>query len=115
MRVIVCGGRHYSDWTVVAKTLDAIHAKTPFSIVINGLARGADRLAARWAAERGIELQFFDPEWERYGKSGGPRRNSRMLIEGRANLVISFPGGDGTADMVRKAYARGVRVIEVTA
>ncbi len=29
------------------------------------------------------------------------------------DLVIAFPGGKGTADMVRKARAAGVEVIEV--
>lgn len=36
-----------------------------------------------------------------------------MLSEGKPSLVVAFPGGEGTADMVRKARAAGVEVVEV--
>jgi predicted Rossmann-fold nucleotide-binding protein len=35
-----------------------------------------------------------------------------MLAEGRPDAVIAFPGGKGTADMVRKARAAGLPVVE---
>jgi hypothetical protein len=41
--------------------------------------------------------------WGRYGPAAGPIRNTQMLIEGRPELVVFFPGGDGTKDMVEKA------------
>jgi hypothetical protein len=37
-----------------------------------------------------------------------------MLMQ-RPDVVIAFPGGAGTADMVRKARVAGVRVMEVEA
>ena len=46
-------------------------------------------------------------------RGAGPERNARMLAEGRPDLVVAFPGGTGTADMVRRAKAAGVRVVEV--
>jgi hypothetical protein len=36
-----------------------------------------------------------------------------MLDEGRPTLVVAFPDGRGTADMVRRARGAGVEVIEV--
>jgi hypothetical protein len=36
-----------------------------------------------------------------------------MLGQGHPDLVVAFPGGRGTADMVRRANAAGVRVMEV--
>jgi hypothetical protein len=38
-----------------------------------------------------------------FGRSGGPKRNQQMLEEGKPDLVLAFPGGRGTADMVRRA------------
>lgn len=38
-----------------------------------------------------------------------------MLDEGKPDLVVVFPGGTGTADMVRRAKKAGVEVIEVGA
>lgn len=36
-----------------------------------------------------------------------------MLKEGKPDLVIAFPGGNGTKDMVTKARKAGIEVIEV--
>jgi hypothetical protein len=36
-----------------------------------------------------------------------------MLTEGKPDLVVAFPGGRGTADMVRRAYAANVIVKEI--
>jgi hypothetical protein len=60
---------------------------------------------ANYAAKRG--------QYQEYGKGAGPRRNKQMIEEGNPDLVIAFPGGRGTADMINRARAAGVRVIEV--
>jgi hypothetical protein len=36
-----------------------------------------------------------------------------MLVEGKPDLVVAFPGGRGTAGMMRLAKAANVEVIEV--
>ena len=33
-----------------------------------------------------------------------------MLAEGKPDLVVAFPGGAGTANMIEQARAAGVRV-----
>jgi hypothetical protein len=38
-----------------------------------------------------------------------------MIDQGRPDLVVAFPGGRGTADMVRRARAAGISVIEIGA
>jgi hypothetical protein len=35
-----------------------------------------------------------------------------MLDEGRPDVVVAFPGGRGTADMMMRAGSAGVEVIE---
>jgi len=54
----------------------------------------------------------FDADWK-LGKKAGPLRNQRMIDEGRPDLVVAFPGGKGTADMVRRAEAAGVKVLKI--
>ena len=44
------------------------------------------------------------------GRSAGPIRNQAMLDEGRPDLVVAFPGHHGTADIVRRARAAGIKV-----
>lgn len=109
LRVLVCGGRDYADAQNVAKTL----ATYPIGALIQGGAAGADRLAKLWAMKHNVPLSEFKADWLKNGKAAGPIRNQRMLDEGKPDLVIAFPGGRGTADMVRRAKAAGIRVIEV--
>lgn len=113
-RVLVCGGRNYNDHARVAAVLDKLHAEVGISLIIQGGARGADELAFGWARANGVEEIQFDADWENQGSFAGPARNKRMLDEGRPDLVIAFPGGKGTADMVRKARKAGVDVVEIS-
>jgi hypothetical protein len=132
-RVLVCGGRTYG-WARDKRTrellpqslkerqkltteLNKIYRENfGFECVISGMANGADILAAKWAEYSGIPLLKYpvtQEEWSRLGPRAGPLRNQRMLTEGKPNLGIAFPGGNGTADMVRRLVAAGVRVIEI--
>ncbi len=129
MRVLVCGGRTWgwahpteSDYRQRlaarqrAKTysvLDAFHNREPIDVVINGDARGADRLSSKWATHRGVPVARYPANWKHEGRAAGPIRNQRMLDIGRPDIVVAFPGGHGTADMVARAYDAGVRVFDV--
>lgn len=113
MNVLVCGGREYADWRHVSDALWALHHDTRISLLIHGAARGADELARRWAHLSGVSQLSFPADWKAHGKAAGPIRNRRMLEEGKPDIVIAFPGGRGTADMVRQARAAGVKVCEM--
>ena len=111
MRVIVCGGRDYDD----ERTVDAVMSALDLDCtVVAGSAPGADTLAVAWRKERGLSHEEFPADWRKHGKAAGPIRNQAMLDAG-ADLVIAFPGGRGTADMVSKAREAGVTVMEVRA
>ena len=64
-------------------------------------------------ASRESRMGFPQGEWDELGKKAGPLRNQRMLEEGKPELVVAFPGGGGTKDMVRRAVKAGVSVHEV--
>jgi hypothetical protein len=113
VRLLVCGGRSYADEARLVSALEEIHATHPISCVIHGASTGADAIADRWAVEHRIGVARFQAHWEIEGRAAGPLRNKRMLREGRPDLVVAFPGGRGTADMVRQAKAFGVPVVEV--
>jgi predicted Rossmann-fold nucleotide-binding protein len=113
MRVLVCGGRDYLDRSRLNAVLDRLHVERGFTLVIAGGARGADTLAAEWAASRGILFEIYIAAWETEGRKAGPLRNFQMLEEGRPGLVVGFPGGRGTAHMCRIAREAGVEVIEI--
>lgn len=111
MKVIVCGGRDFDNVSAVRHALTAAHAKRPITLLIEGGANGADKLAREWAKAEGVPCETVHADWKRYGPAAGPLRNSKML-EYKPDAVIAFPGGRGTADMVRIARQAGVKVWE---
>lgn len=118
MRVLVCGGREFADFERLCLEMDRIDRSCkPLGIthVISGAAQGADRLAAEWSKKYDLPVSFFPADRKKHGRAAGPIRNQKMLDAGKPDLVVAFHGGRGTADMVRRARAAGVEVIEVPA
>lgn len=113
MRVLVCGGRDYKDRDAVLRALDRVHIDKGITLLIRGGARGADTLAEQWAESLEIDIERYPANWSKDGNAAGPIRNARMLTEGKPDLVVAFPGGRGTADMIRQAEAAGVPVWRV--
>lgn len=108
--MLVCGGRDFADYDHVRETLDAF-IDLGITELIHGGANGADALAARWAKEADVCTTVFNADWS-IGRAAGPQRNQRMLDFGRPDVVVAFPGGRGTADMIRRAKAAGVPVMQ---
>jgi hypothetical protein len=113
-RIIVTGGRDYHDAAAMRRTFASLIAwHGPLEINEGGCPTGADA-GARWLrCERGLPGRTYEADWDRHGRSAGPIRNSTMLREVEPRLVVHFPGGRGTADMVQKARVAGVRIAEV--
>lgn len=120
LRVLVCGGRDYHDWKMlshVLRSVDNSYESTdnvgPISCIISGGAPGADRMAARWARDNDIPLEEYEASWYLYGSRAGYMRNEAMLNEGLPDLVVAFPGGEGTAHMTKIAKKANCKVIEI--
>lgn len=115
MKVLVCGGRNYRDYTHVKRTLDYLRLHYDgFELLIHGGAKGADTLAGMWALERGVHIAIVPALWDHYGKAAGAMRNSAMLAL-NPSLVVAFPGGRGTLNMKGQAEQHGIEVIEIGA
>ena len=119
-RLIVCGGRDFTDRQFVFDTLRRIHIKRRIGLLIEGGASsltpdgklvGADTFAWEWAVTWRVPVQTFHADWDSLGKAAGPIRNAQMLTEGHANGCLAFKGNRGTHDMLGKAYAAGVTVM----
>jgi hypothetical protein len=113
-RVLVCGGRDYSDANTLVTVLDELKQETEINgkrlIIIHGAAKGADKLAESWAEFNKLPIKPFHANWKKHGRAAGSIRNTQMLEEGRPDLVLAFPGGPGTRNMVQQAIKYGVPV-----
>jgi hypothetical protein len=113
--VIVTGGRSYRHRDRVFSVLDDLRVQYGDLVIVHGGCRGADYLAGLWAESRGQKVLVYPADWDRYGLSAGPRRNSKMIEENvDAALLVAFPGGSGTADCTKKAEKAGIRILLVT-
>lgn len=126
-RIGVTGGRDFDDFNLVVHTLCQMPRD---AVLVHGVASGADNLCAEWWAE--IQEREVDPHpaaWDApcrpsckpghrrprrggtYCPAAGNYRNQEMVDSG-LDLLIAFPGGSGTADMIRRARTAGVRVLD---
>lgn len=139
MKILVCGGRKFGDlktvkrgtplwhervaqYRFVHRTLDAMFPADkddmttwlppPDTVIISGMASGADTAAVDWAMVNWVSFLEFPADWKKLGSAAGPIRNQQMIDEGMPDLVLAFPGGTGTADMVRRARTAGIEVRE---
>lgn len=108
MRLVVTGGRNFTSYHKVEKALNQL----PFTptVLIQGGARGADSIAKQWAESKGIHVVTIDALWDYHGKSAGDKRNQAMIDIMRPDYCVAFPGGYGTADMVRRCKANHITV-----
>lgn len=118
-RFAVTGGRDFEDESM---TLAALCRLPAWSVLINGGARGADRLAAAtwrrlmhsWHPSVGLAdhyVQTYPADWREHGRSAGAIRNQRMLDTG-LDMLLAFPGGRGTAHMVDICGRAGVPIVD---
>lgn len=103
MKLAVVGSRSFDDYEYLKKMLD-YH---PCTQIISGGARGADRLAKRYATERGLPIKEFLPNWDTYGKSAGYIRNEQ-IVEACDELVAFWNSiSHGTKHSLKLAQDSG--------
>lgn len=122
-RILVCGGRDFSNYRLLSQSLDKIciarewvwdkEYLMPAVVIISGMAKGADTLAIEWAIVNWCTWEEYPADWETYGKAAGHIRNQQMIDEGKPNLIVALPGGRGTADMIRRGKKAGVEIIQI--
>lgn len=113
-RVLVCGGRYFDNYAFLKATLSLL-PPDPDRIFCHGGATGADSLVTLFCLEEGSPCEIIRADWEKHGKAAGPIRNQQMLDEFKPDVVIAFPGGRGTQNMISLARKAGVEVIDIGA
>jgi predicted Rossmann-fold nucleotide-binding protein len=105
MKILVCGGRSFGDTpeelAIVHEELSQIFE--PGDVLIHGGCRtGADRHAAEWGKANGYEVRAYPVDHSLDGAwpGAGPRRNKRMYLSSKPDMVVAFPGGRGTLNML---------------
>ena len=105
MRFFVCigGVREFNDYDFAKQKIDICLSrlsKCGEITIVTGHCKGTDMLAECYAFERGYSLEVYPADWEKYGRSAGPRRNKQMVEI--SDYVICFWNGKskGTKSLI---------------
>ncbi len=101
VKVIIAGTRSLVDAALVEDAMSKFQQDgyTPTEIVSGG-ASGVDKLGEEWARRYHIPVRVFAADWNRYGRSAGPRRNETMALYADALVAIWQGDSPGTRNMI---------------
>ena len=103
MRVIIAGSREVK---IENNKLWELIKDSGFDIteIVSGGCRGADQAGELYADIHDIPVKKFPADWNKHGKSAGPRRNQEMADY--ADVLILLWNGEsrGSFDMLTKAF-----------
>ena len=91
MVLAIIGSRSYDSYFLLEKEVKNLIQYPRITEIVSGGAEGADKLGVLFARLNNLKLKEFLPEWNRYGKSAGFKRNK--LIIDYADIVIVFWNG----------------------
>ena len=115
-RVCVCGCRDFTDYDFFReRCLLLLKNKMPNVIIISGGAKGVDTLAQQFADEFHLKNKIYKADWEKYGRSAGPKRNEEMVKVSEG--VIAFwdyqsKGTKTTIDFAKK-YSVDYKIVKI--
>ena len=120
-RVLVTGSRDWTDEQAIADALldtwhDATEDGADGILVVHGACpKGADKLAADWAAANGIPQEAHPADWNTNGKAAGFIRNQHMVNLG-ADICLAFiqDGSRGASHTAQLAEQAGIPTLRRT-
>lgn len=114
MKLAVVGSRDFNNYDMLKLFLDSYRNNYNELIIISGGAKGADKLAEKYAKENNIEIKVFLADWNGpHKKAAGFIRNTKIVEE--ADEILAFWNGEsrGTLDTINKAKKFGKKLLEV--
>ncbi len=101
MKVIIAGSRSITDPDLLGECLEQMsHEGWNVIEVVSGGAGGADQLGECWAERCKIPVKQFLPDWGKYGRSAGFRRNREMAEYADAAIVLWDGVSRGAKNMI---------------
>lgn len=112
VRIAVTGGRDYTNRDKVTEIFEKMLKALKMPLIIVGCCEtGLDLFVREFCEANKDRLNHIvcEADWNKYGKAAGPKRNT-VMVNLKPDLLLSFPGNRGTADMTRQSEAAGVKI-----
>ena len=112
MRILVAGSRTFDQYKLMVDAMENVVIAIPGEdCIVEGCARGADRLAELYGLNAGIYVEHHPADWDTWGRGAGFRRNVEMLESGIAVVVAFWDGKSrGTKHTIDQAHERLIPV-----
>lgn len=105
MKLAIVGGRDFDGYEKLEDVMNFFRVEDfqEVGVIISGGAKGADSLGERYAENWQIPIKRFLPDWNKFGRSAGFRRNQQIVDA--CDMVLAFWDGKsrGTKDTIDKA------------
>ena len=111
MRTIIAGSRYIDDYDFLCNVMDDLTIEP--TVILCGCADGVDALGKRYAKENGIKIEYYLANWKKFDKAAGPMRNSKMVANAEALVLIWDGRSKGSGDVLAKARVKGLAIKEV--
>jgi hypothetical protein len=108
MKVIVAGGRDFTNYALVEEAIKI--SGFEISQIVSGKAKGIDTLGEVWALANNVPVEAFPADWSQHGRAAGPIRNKQMAEYADALIAIWDGESKGTANMIQQARNKKLNV-----
>lgn len=111
MKTIIAGMRDFTDASEVYRAIKL--ANITITEVVSGGATGVDAIGEQWAEENGLTVDRYPvtkDDWNKFGRSAGPRRNAEMATVAEALIAVWDCKSKGTKNMIETALNQKLKV-----
>lgn len=113
--LLIAGSRTFNDLETFDKVTREVIGEDREITIVEGGAVGADSLARDFANGNGLPVEEFRPDWKKYGRAAGPKRNDAMtaFIKEKSGTALYFWDEEsrGTRQCIESARKKGIDVL----
>ena len=111
MKLAIIGSRTFNDYYAAEQVFLKEFREQDITEIVSGGAKGADLIGKDIAVNFKLKYKEFLPDWQKFGRSAGFRRNQDIIDY--CDLVLAFWDGKskGTANSIDIATRQGKKVI----
>lgn len=117
MKIAVSGCRDYNNYPEFYRKMEEYfeNIQADEIIILSGHCRGTDSMAELYAREKGYRVEMYLPDWDRYGRAAGPKRNEQMVKDMDAAICFWDNKSRGTKSFIDYAKKNGkeIKVCEI--
>lgn len=103
MKLAVVGSRNFTDYDLLKSKLDYINNLKQITCIVSGGAKGADKLAEKWASDKGIDKDIHYPNWKEFGKKAAFIRNEDIVKNCDRLIAFQIKKSKGTQHSINLA------------